>query len=44
MGHEALQGNAKVVALPRSPSRRVQRLVGLGSLRLQRGLGEREKE
>lgn len=44
MGHEALQGNAKVVALPCSPSRRVQRLVGLGGLCLQRGLGEREKE
>lgn len=34
MSNKALQGNAKIVALPCSPSGGVQRLVGLGSFRL----------
>lgn len=33
-GHEVLQGNAKIVALPGSPGGGVQRLGGLGRFRL----------
>lgn len=33
-GHQVLQGNAKVVALPGSPGGGVQRLGGLGRFRL----------